>query len=54
MENEGTNEDDSQSDPHPEAGIVRGQTTRNLGPKDCRDSSRSMDLTKSQRVSLRF
>ena len=36
-ENQGTNEDDSQSDPHPEAGIFRGQTTQNSGPKDCRD-----------------
>ena len=38
VENQGTNEDDSQSDPHPEAGIFRGQATQNLGPKDCRDS----------------
>ena len=38
VENQGTNEDDSQSDPHPEAGIFRGQTTQNLGPKDFRDS----------------
>ena len=37
MENQGTNEDDSQIDPHPEAGIFRGQTTQNFGPKDCRD-----------------
>ena len=37
MEIQGTNEDDSQSDPHPEAGIFRGQTTQNSGPKDCRD-----------------
>ena len=37
MENQGTNEDDSQSDPHPEAGIFRGQTTQNSGPKGCRD-----------------
>ena len=37
MENQGTNEDDSQSDPHPEAGIIRGQNSQNLGPKDCRD-----------------
>ena len=37
MENQGTNEDDSQSDPHPETGIFRDQTTKNLGPKDCRD-----------------
>ena len=39
VENQGTNEDDSQSDPHPEAGIFRGQTTQNLGPKDCRDNN---------------
>ena len=37
VENQGTNEDDSQSDPHPEAGIFRGQTTQNLGPKDYPD-----------------
>ena len=37
VENQGTNEDDSQSDPHPEAGIFRGQTTKNSGPKDSRD-----------------
>ena len=40
VENQGTNEDDSQSDPHPEAGIFRGQTTQNSGPKDCRDRCR--------------
>ena len=37
VENQGTNEDDSQSDPHPEAGIFCGQTTQKSGPKDCRD-----------------
>ena len=37
VENQGTNEGDSQSDPHPEAGIFRGQTTQNYGPKECRD-----------------
>ena len=37
VENQGTNEDDSQSDPHPEAGIFRGQTTQNSGPKEGRD-----------------
>ena len=37
VENQGTNEDDSQSDPNPEAGIFCGQTTQNFGPKDCRD-----------------
>ena len=36
-ENQGTNEDDSQSDLHSEAGIIHGQTTRNFGSKDCRD-----------------
>ena len=38
VENQGTKEDDSQSDPRPEAGIFRGQTTQNFGPKDCRDT----------------
>ena len=37
VENQGTNEDDSQSDPHPEAGIFHGQTTQNSGPKECPD-----------------
>ena len=31
--NQGTNEDDSQSDPHPEAGLFRSQTTQNSGPE---------------------
>ena len=39
VENQGTNEDDSQSDPYPEAGIFHGHTTQNLGPKDCRDNN---------------
>ena len=34
--NQGTNEDDSQSDPHPEAGIFGNQTMRNCGQKDRR------------------
>ena len=33
VENQRTNEDDSQSDPHPEAGIFRSQTTQNSGPE---------------------
>ena len=37
VENQGTNEDDSQSDPHPEAGIFQSQTTHNSGPKDGHD-----------------
>ena len=36
--NQGTNEDDSQSDPHPEAGILGNHTMRNFGQKDRRDS----------------
>ena len=32
--NQGTNEDDSQSDPHPEASIFHNQTTRNSGLED--------------------
>ena len=39
--NQGTNEDDSQSDPHPEAGNFRSQTTQNSGPKVCRETAQS-------------
>ena len=35
--NLGTNEDDSQSDRHHEAGIFHNQTTRNFGPEDGHD-----------------
>ena len=31
VDNQGTNEDDSNSDPHPEAGLFRSQTTENSG-----------------------
>ena len=31
--NQGTNEEDSESDPHPEASIFRSQTTQNSGPE---------------------
>ena len=34
---QGTNEDDSQSDPHPEAGIFSNQTTQNSGSEDSHD-----------------
>ena len=33
MKNQGTNEDDSQSDPRPEAGLFRSQTTQNSVPE---------------------
>ena len=32
--NQGSNEDDSHSDPHPEAGLFHNQTTRNSDPED--------------------
>ena len=32
VENQGTNKDNSQSDPPPEAGLFRSQTTQNSGP----------------------
>ena len=35
---QGTNEDDSQSDPHPKAGIFKNQMTQNSGPEDRHDS----------------
>ena len=33
LENQKTEEDDSQSDPHPETGIFRSQITQNFGPE---------------------
>ena len=36
--NQGTNEDDSQNDPHPEAGLFHGHTTRNVGPEEGHDN----------------
>ena len=38
--NQGTNEDDSQSDPHPEAGIFHNQTTQISSPEDGHDTRR--------------
>ena len=34
---QGTNEDDSQSNPHPEAGLLNNQTTQNSGPENRHD-----------------
>ena len=45
--NQGTKEDDSQSDTHPEAGIFGNQMMRNSGPEDGRDM-----VTGVQRESL--
>ena len=38
--NQGTNEDDSQSNPHPEAGLFDNQMTRNSGPEEGHDTNR--------------
>ena len=35
---QGTNEDDSQNDPRPEAGLFHGQMTQNSGPEDGHDT----------------
>ena len=35
---QGTNEDDSQNDPHPEAGFFHSKMTQNSGPEDGHDS----------------
>ena len=43
--NQGTNEDDSQSDPHPEAGVSQSQTT-NSGPDDIYDK----DITAADKI----
>ena len=37
--NQGTNEDDSQSDPHPEAGLFNNQMTPNSGPEIGHDNN---------------
>ena len=34
---QGTNEDDSENDPHPEAGLFHGQMTQKSGPEDGHD-----------------
>ena len=54
VENQGTNEDDSQSDPHPEAGIFCGQTTQKSGPKDCRDNHLNLFSTQPYVFACRF
>ena len=36
---QGTNEDDSQSNPHPQAGIFNNQMTQHSGPEDRHDRS---------------
>ena len=50
--NQGTNEDDSQSDPHPEAGVFQSQTTRNSGPEEGHDINHFLNTTWSQSGTL--
>ena len=47
--NQRTNEDDSQSDPHPEAGIFTNQTTQNSGPEDHHDNRTEPKRAKTRR-----
>ena len=42
--NQGTNEDDSQRDPHPEANIYQSRTARNSGPEDGHDKEMMFTL----------
>ena len=41
---QGTNEDDSQNDPRPEAGLFHGQMTQNSGPEDRHDRYQSVTV----------
>ena len=41
---QGTNEDDSQSDPHREVGLLQSQTTRNSDPEDGHDTQRTCTI----------
>ena len=54
VENQGTNEDDSQSDPHPEASILRSQTTQNSGPEDGHDSLRTSAVSRTIQASRKL
>ena len=42
--NQGTNEDGSQNDPHPEAGPFHGQTTRNVSLEEDHDTDHFTDV----------
>ena len=50
---QGTNEDDSQNDPHPEAGIFHGQMTQNSGPGEGHYSTTQLNRTKSLEAFIR-
>ena len=51
---QGTNDDDSQNDPRPEAGLFHGQMTQNSGPEDGHDMVTGVQRErKRERESLR-
>ena len=51
---QGTNEDDSQNDPHPEPGIFNNQTTQNPGSEDSHDmAARATEQIGDERDMLR-
>ena len=55
--NQETNDADSHSNPHPEAGIFHNQTTRNSGPEDGHDSISNLQIRikiKMYHVIIRF
>ena len=49
---QGTNEDDSQNDPHPQAGLFHSQITQTSGPED--DHDRDMSRLINFALGLRF
>ena len=54
VDNQGTNEDDSLSDPHPEAGLFRSQTTHNSGPEVGPYTSGNRKLSFSNASALKY
>ena len=50
---QGTNDDDSQNDPHPEAGFFHSQITQNSGPEEGHDSSVSLMFQVSSKKLVR-
>ena len=49
---QGTNEDDSQNDPRPEAGLFHGQITQNSGPEDGLYNNSWTSLSPTRRTSF--
>ena len=49
---QGANEDDSQSKPHPEAGLFNNQMTQNSGPKDDHDKIQLKNILKTAQLTI--